>query len=141
MGRYPWADHITSNTSVALRQPTYSMRTALWLLPELCLARVNLEPVTLVAYERLLIGTFANYVVGDTLYIINGSQGYLDFTPSGATTASTAFITMIALPEPTIALLCCLGAMALMRRRRVSKVSGEVAGRVASRRRGFFVDR
>ena len=86
------------------------------------------DKYTIAAYEGLLSGTFANYLADDSLYIINGNQWYLDYNdlvaglngPGDAPTASTAFITMTAVPEPTTALLCGLGMLALMRRRRVS---------------------
>ena len=86
------------------------------------------DKFTIAAYEGLLAGTFANYVTDDTIYLINGDLWYLDYNdlvaglngPGDTPTGNTSFITMTAVPEPSAALLGCLGVMALLRRRRIS---------------------
>ena len=82
------------------------------------------DKFTVAAYDSLT-GTFTNYATDDQTYTINGGQWLLDYNDptaglNGSGDGGTAFITMTAVPEPTTALLCGLGMMALMRRRRVS---------------------
>lgn len=82
------------------------------------------DKFTLAAYSSLT-GTFTGYATDDAIYTVNGEQwllNYNDVTPglngAGDGVSSTGFITITAVPEPSVAFLGGFSLLALLRRRR-----------------------